>query len=63
MGAEHFRSALKSDVHLFSDCKRVVDLYSKIAHGALDLRMPEQKLHSPQVACAPVDKRSFRSAE
>jgi hypothetical protein len=47
-----FRS---SDVDLFGYGERVIDLNAEIAHGALNLFVPQQKLHCPQVASAAVD--------
>ena len=54
---------LSSDVYLFCYRERVIDLYPEVSNGTLDLCVPEQKLHSPQVACAPVDQRCFGSAK
>jgi hypothetical protein len=48
---------LGSDLHLFCNCECVIDLYSKVSDGTLDLRMPEQELDGSQVACAAVDER------
>ena len=55
--AEHFRLCPpSSDIYLFCYCERVVDLNSQVSDGALDFRMPQKKLHGPQVACAPIDE-------
>ena len=48
-----------SDLDLLSNLDRVVDFDAKISNGAFDLRMPEQKLRSSEVACSPVDQNSL----
>lgn len=45
------------------DGERVVDLDAQVAHGALELGVPEQQLHCPQVAGAAVDQRRLRPSE
>ena len=52
-----------SDVNLFRYGEGIIDLDAEIAHGALDLGMAEQELHSPQVARAPVDQSCLRPAQ
>ena len=59
-GAEHVGFA---DIHLLGYRERVIHLDSKIAHGALDLSMPEQQLDSSEIAGATVDQRCLRSAQ
>ena len=44
-----------SDVNLFGDFKRIIDLYSKVPDGALDFGVPKKQLNSAQVAGALVD--------
>jgi hypothetical protein len=39
-----------SDVNLFSDGKRVIDLNSEVSHRTLDLGVPEQKLYRSKAA-------------
>ena len=36
-----------SDVNLFGNGQRVINLYAKVPDRTLNLCMPEQKLHSP----------------
>src|SRR5438132_10259868 len=48
----------RSDVDLFRDGESVIDLNAEVAHRALDLLVPQQKLHRPQVARAAVDELS-----
>jgi hypothetical protein len=52
-----------SDVNLLRYCDGVVDLYAEVSDGALDLRVPQQELHRPQIACAPIDQGRFRASE
>ena len=50
-----------SDVHLFGYCECVIDLYSRVANGAFDLRVPQEKLNGSQVACTSVNQDSLCS--
>jgi hypothetical protein len=52
-----------SDVNLFRYRKGVINLDAKISDGAFDLGVAEQKLHSTQVARAPVDQCRLGSSE
>ncbi len=61
--AEHVRSArVILDIDLLSDGERIIDPNAQIAHGALDLRVPEQQLDGTQVAGAAVDESGFGPA-
>jgi hypothetical protein len=51
-----------ADVNLFGDGECVIDLDAKIAHCALDLFVPQQKLYSPQIAGTAIDEGCFGSA-
>ena len=44
-----------SDFNFLGDLKGIVDLDTKIPHGAFNLRMDEQELHRAQVAGPAVD--------
>jgi len=55
------RSGLQ--LHLLRDGKSVVHLDSKIADGALQLRVAEQQLYGSQVAGLPVNLCRLRSAQ
>lgn len=52
-----------SDVDLLCYCKRVVHFNAEVAHGALDLGVPQQKLNGPQVAGTAVDQSSLGSSQ
>ena len=45
------------------DLDRVIDLDAKVTNGAFNFGMPEQKLHSADVACPPVDQNCLRAAQ
>jgi hypothetical protein len=47
---------------LFGYGESVVNLNAEIAHRALNLLVPQQKLHCPQVASAAVDECRLGSA-
>src|SRR6266480_836082 len=53
----------KSDVDLFGYCESIVDFNAQIAHRALNLLVPQQKLNCPQVASAAVDECRLGSAQ
>ena len=53
----------RSDVDLFRDGESVIDLNAEVAHCALDLLVPQHKLHRPQVARAAVDECRLCSAQ
>jgi hypothetical protein len=44
-----------SDINLFGNSERVINLDAEIADRAFDLGVAEQELDRSQVACAPVD--------
>src|SRR6185436_9071696 len=46
-----------SQISLLCDCERIVKFDAQISSCTFDLRMAEQELHSPQIACALIDKR------
>jgi hypothetical protein len=52
-----------SDINLFCYGQGVIDLDAEVSDGAFDLGVAEQKLHSPQVAGAPVDQGRFGPSE
>ena len=52
-----------SDVDLFGYGESVVDLNAEVAHRALDLLGPQQKLYCPQIARAAVDECCLCSAQ
>ena len=41
---------------LLRDLQRIVNLDSRIAHGALELGVAEQQLHHSEVLCSSVDQ-------
>ena len=45
-----------SDLDLFSNGQRVINLKAKIANCAFDLRMTQQQLDSPQIARFAIDQ-------
>ena len=53
------RRKVVSDLDLFGDGKRVIDLDTEIANRALDLGVTEQQLDGPQIAGAAIDQRGF----
>jgi hypothetical protein len=53
----------RSDVDLFGYGESVVDLNSEIPHRALNLLVPQQKLHCRQIASAAVDECCLGSAQ
>ena len=52
-----------SDLDLFGDRQGVVNFNAEIPNRALDLRVAEQQLDSPQVACLSIDERCLCSAQ
>jgi hypothetical protein len=52
-----------SDINLFGNRERVIDLDAEIADRAFDLGVTKQELYSPKVASAPVDQRGFGPAK
>jgi hypothetical protein len=52
-----------SDVDLFGYGEGVIDLNAEIAHCALNLLVPQQELHRPQIAGAAVDECRLGSAQ
>lgn len=48
-----------SDVNLFRDCERVIDLDAQISDSAFDLSVPEQQLDRPQISSTSIDQGSF----
>src|ERR1700730_836586 len=52
-----------SDVDLFGYGESVIDLNAEVAHRALNLLVPQQKLYCPQVARAAVDECRLGSAQ
>jgi hypothetical protein len=56
-------AARRSDLHLFSDSKRVVNLDAEIPNRTFNPRVAKQKLDRPQVTFAAIDQGRLRSAE
>jgi hypothetical protein len=54
---------LISDINLLGNGQGIVYLDTKIANRALDLPVTQKQLDGTQIAGAPVDQRSFGSAE
>ena len=52
-----------SDINLFGNRERVVDLDAEIAHHAFDLGVAEQELHGSQIPRAPVDQHCLGPAQ
>jgi hypothetical protein len=48
-----------SDLGLFRDFQRVVDLYAEVSYRAFELSVPEKQLNRPDILCASVDQRRF----
>jgi len=48
---------------LFRYGKGIIDLDAKVPDGAIDLCVPEQKLHGAQIAGTPVDQGLVRRSE
>ena len=48
-----------SDFNLLRNQKSIVDVDPKIPNSALNLSVAEQKLDRPEIACSPIDHRSF----
>ena len=48
---------------LLGDAERIINLDPEITHGALQLRVPKQKLHCSQIAGLLVNLRWLRSAQ
>jgi hypothetical protein len=65
--AEHVRCwghcDCRSNIDLLRDLDRIVDLYAKIPHRALDLGVTEQELDSPEIAGSPVDQHCLRASQ
>ena len=57
------RAHLSLQLDLLGYGERVVDLDAEITHRALNLLVPQQKLHCPQVARAAVDECRLGSAQ
>ena len=51
-----------SDVGLFRDLKRVVDLDTEVANSTFNFGVAQQKLHRSQISSAAVDQCRFCSA-
>ena len=52
--------ALDLDFYFLSNAESVFKLDTEISDGAVNFRMPEQKLHRAQVACLAINLRSLR---
>ena len=56
VGAELGLCPAGSQINLLCDCERIVKFDAQISSCTFDLRMAEQELHSPQIACALIDQ-------
>jgi hypothetical protein len=52
-----------SDINLFGYYQGVIDFDAEIPDRAFDLGMPEQELHSPEIACPAIDQGSLCAAQ
>jgi hypothetical protein len=52
-----------SDINLFGNRERIVDLNTEIADRAFDLGVTEQELHGSQIPRASVDQRCLSPAK
>ena len=52
-----------SDVDLLGYGEGIIDLNTEVAHRALNLLVPQQKLHCPQIARAAVDECRLCTAQ
>jgi hypothetical protein len=50
-----FPAGWVSDIRMLGQFKRIVDFDSKVPDGILQLGVPQQQLHGPQVLCPAVD--------
>lgn len=50
-----------SDVDLFGDGKRVIDLDAEVSDGALHLGVAKEQLNRPEIAGTPIDQRRLGS--
>ena len=53
----------RSDIDLFRDLDRIIDLDAEVTHGSLDLGVPEKELDSAEVPGSPVDQNCLRSTQ
>jgi len=53
----------ESDINLFGNRERIVNLDAEIAHCAFDLGVAEQELDGSQIACAAVNQRCLGPAQ
>ena len=51
----------RSDLGLFRDLQRVVDLYAEISYRAFELRVSQEKLNGCEVLCTSIDQRRLGS--
>ena len=54
--------AVTSELNLFGDAERIVDLDPEITNGALKLRMPQQQLDRSQIAGLAIDLGGLRAS-
>ena len=52
-----------SNVDLLRDLDGIIDFDAEVAHGALDLGVPEQELHCTKVTGPAVDQYSLRAPQ
>jgi hypothetical protein len=62
--AKRFRFApMCSNVNLFGDSERIIDIDTKVSGGALHLCVTEEQLYGSQIAGSPINQRSLGSAQ
>lgn len=60
---QHFKgtaSLVWLQLNLFADLQSIIDLDTKIANRAFQLRMTQQQLDGPKISCLPVDLGRLR---
>ena len=58
----HREEPFQSNFRALCKGNRIVDIHTQIANGVLDVRVAQQYLDSPEVACRLVNQRGLRSA-
>jgi hypothetical protein len=53
----------RSDVNLFRNQKGIIDINPEISNCALNLRMTQEELDGPEIACSPIDHRGFSPSQ
>ncbi len=47
------------DLNLLGNQKCIVGIDAQVPHRTLDLGVAQQELDGPEIACSPIDQRSF----